>query len=626
VAELVTLHIRKDAPSYTVEQLTSLAGKPSGTSGSDSKSGRTDAELRALLEASRVKGQWHNSMLAAIATMIGRDWSDAAIKFACASYCRGGADDPDLVPMIEGAREKWNKPDEEAAASGLDDAEIERLARLPLLEYDQQRKEAAGALGVRVSMLDRIVGAARDRLKQQKDDTEIAEINAEYALVLSGNKASVMKFEDVTKFRLLQVGAFKQWFANQSITIGKKVLSVGEHWLSHPQRRQYEGIEFEPSGGRPGYYNLWQGLAVKPKEGDCSKFLAHLKDNAARGDEKTYLWIVGWFAQILQQPTVKMETALVLRGQQGTGKSKIGQVMGALIGDDHYISVASPRFITGQFNSHMASLLMLHADEAFWAGDKKSEGTLKDLVTGLYHLIEFKHVDPIRIKNYIRLFVTGNPDWLIPAGFKERRWAVFDMGEEHIQDTDYFAAIDHEMNNGGREALLHHLLNFNLSQVNLRSIPMTAALLDQQIESLTPEQAWWLDTLMKGALPPIVPGVNEKGTCLKQDLHQRYVQHVRVQGASHRSSETKLGMFLCAQLGPGLKSKRPTVGPQRLHCYELPTLMTCRKLFAEKLGQTIDWGAPDWQYEQWHHDTNWQVDPDDCWSDTGEWQRKRTQF
>ena len=131
-------------------------------------------------------------------------------------------------------------------------------ARLSLLEYDQQRKEAAKALGVRVSMLDRMVGAARDRLNQQEDDTEIAEINAEYALVLSGNKASVMKFEDDTKFRLLQIGAFKQWFANQLITIGKKVLSVGEYWLSHPQRRQYEGIEFEPSGAPP---RLLQSLA-----------------------------------------------------------------------------------------------------------------------------------------------------------------------------------------------------------------------------------------------------------------------------------------------------------------------------------------------------------------------------
>ena len=234
-----------------------------------------------------------------------------------------------------------------------------------------------------------------------------------------------------------------------------------------------------------------------------------MKDNVARGDEETYLWIVGWWAQILQQPTVKMETALVLRGPQGTGKTKIGQVMGSLIGDDHYLLVASPRYITGQFNSHMASLLLLHADEAFWAGDKKSEGTLKDLVTGHYHMLEFKNVDPIRVKNYIRLFVTGNPDWLIPAGFKERRWAVFDMGEDHMQDHAYFAAIDHEMNNGGREALLHYLLNFDLSQVNLRSIPKTAALLDQQIESLTPEQAWWLDTLMSGVLPPRSPGVNE---------------------------------------------------------------------------------------------------------------------
>ena len=30
-----------------------------------------------------------------------------------------------------------------------------------------------------------------------------------------------MKFESATKFRLLQVGAFKTWFANQLVTVGK---------------------------------------------------------------------------------------------------------------------------------------------------------------------------------------------------------------------------------------------------------------------------------------------------------------------------------------------------------------------------------------------------------------------
>ena len=69
-------------------------------------------------------------------------------------------------------------------------------------------------------------------------------------------------------------------------------------------------------------------------------------------------------------------------------------------------------------------------------------------------MLEYKGVDPIAIKNFIRLFVTGNLDWMIPAGFKDRRWAVFDIGEAHMQDNAYFAAIDEEMNNGGREALL----------------------------------------------------------------------------------------------------------------------------------------------------------------------------
>ena len=67
-------------------------------------------------------------------------------------------------------------------------------------------------------------------------------------------------------------------------------------------------------------------------------------------------------------------------------------------------------------------------------------------------------------------------------------------------------------------------------------------------------------------------------------------------------------MFLRAQLGAGLKNTRPTVGTQRLHCYELPPLRDCRRLFAEKLGQPIDWGDG-WENEQWQHqDEPWEED------------------
>jgi hypothetical protein len=561
-----------------------------------SEGGHTDAEIMTLLERSRHEHEWHNAMLSATASMVGRGWTNDQIYQTCAPYCWGGEDDADVEEMVEGARAKWNIPDGPAA---------ERLARLTLLEYDQQRKEAAKALGVRVAVLDNMVGACRTHNQTEDVDSEIAEINADHALVLAGNKAAVMKFEGKTKFRLLQISAFTQWFANQSVMIGRKSVSLGDYWLSHPQRRQYDGIEFAPPGSviRPGHYNLWQGFAVEPREGDCSKFLAHLKDNAARGDENTYRWIVGWWAQILQHPSIKMETALVMRGPFGAGKTKIGEVMGSLIGD-HYLLVSQKRHIVGQFNSHMASLLVLHPDEAFWAGDKESVGTVRDLVTGKTYRLEYKGVDIIVIKSFVRLYVSGNPNWVVPAGFKERRWAVFDIGEDHVQDHPYFAAIDHEMDNGGREALLHYLLNFDLKQVDLRTIPKTAALLHQQIETMTSEEAWWFETLRRGVLPLRPPGTNESGVCPKDLLFERYIQHARIQGVSHRSTETKIGLFLNKQLGRGLQHPRP----QGIRCYKLPSLADCRRLFSEELGQSLDWGVADWASEEWQHGhANWPI-------------------
>ena len=331
-----------------------------------------------------------------------------------------------------------------------------------------------------------------------------------------------MRFEGESKvkFRLLKVGAFKQWFSNKLIPVvgerATKMMSIAEYWLTHRKRRQYLGIEFAPTGfSLPhGYYNMWQGLAVEPRPGDCSKFLAHLRDNVACGDDELYRWIEAWFAAIFQKPNEKYDTAVVLKGEQGVGKTKVGEVVGYLLGI-HYMLVADPRYVTGRFNSHMSALLLLQADEAFWAGDKKSEGNLKNLISGQKHPLEFKGIEVIYVNNLIRLFVTGNQDWVIPAGFSERRFAVLEVGKGHMQDHPYFAAIDEEMRNGGYEALLHHFLNVDISNVNLRSIPKTEALMEQKIHSATPEQGWWLETLKSGMLPG---GTDESNTCLKRRL------------------------------------------------------------------------------------------------------------
>jgi hypothetical protein len=152
--------------------------------------------------------------------------------------------------------------------------------------------------------------------------------------------------------------------------------------------------------------------------------------------------------------------------------------------------VARPNLVTGTFNGHLTRLLLLHADEAFWAGDKDAEGSVKDLITNDEQVIEYKYFEAIRIASYVRLLVSGNSDWAVPAGLRERRFAVLDVGEDHIQDVAYFTAIIGQLDKGGREALLHHLLRFDLASVDLWTIPKTAALLEQKVESMTPLQAW----------------------------------------------------------------------------------------------------------------------------------------
>jgi hypothetical protein len=432
-------------------------------------------------------------------------------------------------------------------------------------------------------------------------DPDVARVNETYALVIVGDKTVVLKLV-ANDISFLTMSAFDQWHANQYV-IREKKIPLAKYWMSHPQRKQYEGIVFDPSRlETPSHFNLWRGFAIEPRPGDCSKFLAHLRDNVCRGDEPLYNWVVGWLADIVQHPAKKIGTSLALRGPQGVGKTKVGEVFGSLMGP-HYALVSDPRFITGRFNGHLVSCILLHCDEAFWAGDHAAEGKLKDLVTGDHHFVEFKGKEAVRVRNHVRLLVSGNQNWLVPAGFGERRFATLDVGEDHKEDHAYFAAIDAEMDNGGREALLYHLLNFDLTAVNLRTIPKTTALLDQKLSSLDPEQGWWLDVLSRGELPW---GCEWGRECATSKLCDTYIKHAQRHGARRKASETQLGIFLKKHV-PGLRRNlkgqydiwteasgiKNIAGPT----YQFPPLLDCRNAFESAMQQQFAWD----EKQDWTH-------------------------
>jgi hypothetical protein len=193
---------------------------------------------------------------------------------------------------------------------------------------ERKQEEIEKYLGERY--LDNLIATAVEKFGRGLDEA-VARLNEMHAVVLLGNKTAILR-EERGEVSFLSVSAFDQWYANQHVIVHDRKVPVAKHWMTHPQRRQYSGVVFDPTRLEvPGKYNLWRGFAVEPKEGDCSKFLAHVKENICGNDEETYRWVVAWMADLTQNPGSKPGVSLALRGKQGTGKNKIRRGPGFIV-------------------------------------------------------------------------------------------------------------------------------------------------------------------------------------------------------------------------------------------------------------------------------------------------------
>jgi Family of unknown function (DUF5906)/RepB DNA-primase from phage plasmid len=333
-------------------------------------------------------------------------------------------------------------------------------------------------------------------------DPDLAAMNEKYAVVMIGGKARIAwlehdpslqpvfaTFEDFTKFH-----------AMPEKRIGKNNVGIGKWWIGHPQRRQYDGVVFAPLQNIPGKWNLWTGFSCEPcmypsGGGSVRPYLEHLLDNVCRRNLGHFRYLLGWMADAVQNPGRHAATAIVLRGKEGTGKNVAVEEFGKLFGP-HFLRVVQTRHLTGNFNAHLQNIVVLNANEAFFAGDKQHEGVIKALVTEPRLTIEPKGLNPYEVQNCLHIMLSSNESWVVPASMEARRWFVLDVSEDHMQDHDYFANIANNMNSGGRDQLLHMLQSFGLEkikgrlppgsvpwEINLRQVPKTAALADQEQRS-----------------------------------------------------------------------------------------------------------------------------------------------
>lgn len=450
-----------------------------------------------------------------------------------------------------------------------------------------------------------------EQAKENAVDPKLMELNKRHAVIsdLGGKCLTVSEvFDHALKRPRLSRQSFENFrnrYMNVKIEVGKNkdgapvMKPLGKWWLEHPQRRQFETIAFAPGQELTDAYNLWKGFNCEAIAGDCQPFLDHIKENICGGNEQYYDYLIKWLARAVQKPDCPGETAVVMRGKRGTGKSFMVKMFGSLWGR-HYLAVSDPKHLVGSFNAHLRDCVVLFGDEAFFAGDKKHESVLKMLITEELITFEAKGVDAEPGPNFTHILLASNSDWVVPAGTDERRFFVLDVADNRRQDSAYFGKLHKFMfENGGREALLHMLLNVDLEGFNVRHAPVTEALQDQKKLSFAPDVSWWYKCLQQGFILEDKPWSN---WLKSNDIYKDFILTQQATGNNRRANETMLGMFL-KKVCPGLQKKQRTVeerweDPQyggvkvthvRRWCHLFPSLAKCRQYFDEQYGGPYEW-------------------------------------
>jgi hypothetical protein len=479
------------------------------------------------------------------------------------------------------------------APGGFED-EIVKFARATIDRFERGDKVTGGrkladALGADV------VSRMRAWLKVADADA-IEEMNERHFWTRVGGKSVIGRTDDPSGVVVFQpVRELYSEYANRTVQVGvdrhgnAQYANLFETWLKSPNRHQYLGgvvMAAPPRTAPDSAYNLWKGFAIKSAAGDCSKFLAHLRDVVCSGDAEHYDYLMKWCAFAVQNPGIAPGVAIVMRGKPAAGKGTVVRMFERIFGKHHCAHLDRSTDLVN-FNALISGKVVVFADEAFFAGDKQNLGALKRIITEPTVRISRKHIDSYEEQNNLHIVMATNEKWAVHAQPGERRFFVVDVSEAHQDETPYFDAIYDEMDNGGAAAFLDVLEHIEVTQAEIRKFPRTDALRDQQEQSLDLHLAWWRECLYDGRI-----GQVEWDQWIPADrLYDAYKTWARERTTRFLDKiefGKQMSKFITSRTTkPATVVRRVNGDKQR--CWELRGLMDARSTFDAELRTVGEW-------------------------------------
>ncbi|MFZ6724691.1 DUF5906 domain-containing protein [Undibacterium sp. MH2W] len=340
---------------------------------------------------------------------------------------------------------------------------------------------------------------------------------------------------------------------------------VVKAWLNFKDRKMVprEMVVFDPtySVDPKKSLNLFDGFAMKPKQGSCDLILALL--SYLCGDDEVAEWILCWLAYPLQNPGAKMASAIIMHGDEGSGKNLFFEkCIKSIYGK--YAGVIGNQEIESQFNEWASQKLFMVCDEVVTRAEmRQMKGRLKQITANETISINPKNLSQREERNHINFAFLSNETQPLALDKSDRRYLV--VWTPPKQSAEFYRQVADQMENGGNEAFYHFLLNLDIGDFNPHTKPiMTEAKRDLIELGLSPSERFFHDWSSQNIPIPFV-------SCTAQQLYDAFLRWCTLHGERFPPSQSKFGRDLKRVAGSQMQTSPVNVtfgaSKRQLVCY-----------------------------------------------------------
>lgn len=288
----------------------------------------------------------------------------------------------------------------------------------------------------------------REKRKKKVDTGRVARLFEHFAYQYGSDIAW-----DTLARMPIKISHLRHTFGNDEVRV----------WMNSERRRVImpEQVVFDPAQTcAPECVNLFGGLDMKPAAGDCAPVL-ELLDHLCDHDETVSEWILDWIAWQVQHLGFKMPTAIIMHGDEGSGKNLFweGAVM-PIFGD--YAAIVGQAELESKYNAWLSRRVFIVGDEVLSRHEMRNlKGKLKSMISGKLVQIEDKFM-PLRMEaNHVNMVFLSNELQPNALDASDRRYMV--VWTPPKRDRAWYQDISDWLAAGGRERFMGWLLARDLS-------------------------------------------------------------------------------------------------------------------------------------------------------------------